>query len=171
MAYWKIISDGKVEHPGSCGHSPGGGMRNVLWRGVGAAAAVALLGGGCGSDSEPESPLLLEETATASGDGQTADAGAAVPDPLRIRVTREGRPQANITVTWSTSDGSLEPASGPTGNDGIATSTWTLGPIAGSQTAQAAVQDAIDSPVVFSATATPTTPPPPSPDPLRVDVQ
>ena len=142
-------------------------MRSVLWRGVSVAAVVALLGGGCGNDSEPEAPLLVERTPTESGDMQTADAGAALPNPLRVLVTREGTPQANVTVTWSTSGGSLEPASGPTDKNGLAVSTWTLGSAIGTQTAQAAVEGAIDSPIAFTATATQPPLPPPSPEPAR----
>ena len=126
--------------------------------------AVAALAGGCGGggDSQPSpSPLAVAKAPAESGDLQTGAAGQALTDPLRIIVTRDGVPEAGATVTWSTSDGSLNPVSGTTDADGFGSSTWTLGPDAGTQTAQAAVAGATGSPVTFSATATGSEPPPP----------
>jgi len=123
---------------------------------------VTALVGGCGSggDSTPNpSPLVLAKEPTASGDAQTGPVSQALPNNLRIVVTRDGSPQSGVTVTWSTVAGSLAPASGPTGGDGIAASSWTLGPTAGAQSAQATVAGATGSPVTFGATATAGAPP------------
>ena len=127
-----------------------------------ALGVVAALVGGCGGggDSTPNpSPLVVAKEPTASGDAQTGPVSEALPNNLRIVVTRDGSPQSGVTVNWSTATGSLAPTSGPTGSDGIAASSWTLGATAGAHTAQAAVTGATGSPVTFTATAT--GPPPP----------
>jgi len=113
----------------------------------------------------PVSPLALAQAPTGSGDGQTGPVGTPLGQPLRVMVTRDGVAQAGVTVVWKTGAGSLDPASSMTGGDGIASSSWTLGPNSGSQTATAEVIDATGSPVTFTATATATTPPPPTPPP------
>ena len=133
-----------------------------------ALGVVAALVGGCGGggDSTPNpSPLVVAKEPIASGDAQTGPVSEALPNDLRIVVTRDGSPQSGVTVTWSTATGSLAPPSGPTGSDGIAASSWTLGTTPGAQTAQAAVAGATGSPVTFSATATGGAPPPPPPPP------
>ena len=142
-------------------------MRGRSWIRAGVLGAVGALVAGCGGgggDLQPDqSPLVLAKAPSESGDQQSGAVGQALPDELRIIVTRDGAPQANVPVTWSTSDGSLSPASGPTDAAGIGASAWTLGPDAGAQTAQAAVQGATGSPVTFNATGTSAAPPPPSP--------
>jgi plastocyanin len=137
-----------------------------------ALGVVAALVGGCGSggDSTPNpSPLAVAKEPTASGDAQTGPVSEPLPNSLRIVVTRDGSPQSGVTVTWSTLTGSLAPISGPTGGDGIAASSWTLGPTAGAQSAQATVAGATGSPVTFSATAS-AGPPPPPPNTIAITV-
>jgi len=143
---------------------------------AGAQAAQAAVAGATGSPvtfsataTAGPPPLVLAKAPTASGDAQTGPVSEALPNDLRIIVTREGSPQSGVTVNWSTSTGSLAPTSGPTGGDGIAASTWTLGPTAGPQAAQAAVVGATGSPVTFSATAT-AGPPPPPPNTIAITV-
>lgn len=135
------------------------------------AVALAVVGcGGGGGDSNPNpSPLVIAKAPGASGDLQTGPVSNALPNDLQVLVTRDGNPEQGATVTWSTSDGSLDPPSGQTDASGIAASTWVLGPDAGSQSAQAAVQGATGSPVTFTATATSGGPPPPPP-PSTIDV-
>jgi adhesin/invasin len=72
-------------------------------------------------------------------------------------VTDAGAPSAGATVAWSTTvaGGSLDPASALTDANGVATSSWTLGTVSGSQTAQATLSGATGSPVGFTATAAP----------------
>lgn len=138
-----------------------------------ALGVVAALAGGCGGDggdSNPNpSPLVLAKEPTASGDAQSGPVSQALPNNLRIVVTRDGSPESGVTVNWSTSTGSLAPTSGPTGDGGIAASSWTLGATAGAQAAQAAVAGATGSPVTFSATAT-GPPPPPPPNTIAITV-
>jgi adhesin/invasin len=89
-----------------------------------------------------------------AGDAQTGPAGA----PLASFLVVEVRDQFNnlvpsATVNWATPDGgSFAPASGPTGVNGQAQTTWTLGPTAPSQTATATVGAL--APATFTATAT-----------------
>jgi plastocyanin len=142
----------------------------------GAQTAEAAVAGATGSPvtfsatAVGPSPLVLAKEPTASGDAQTGPVSEALPNDLRIVVTRDGSPQPGVTVTWSTASGSLTPTSGPTDDGGIAASTWTLGPTAGAQTAQATVAGATGSPVTFSATATGGAPPPPPPSTIAITV-
>jgi plastocyanin len=141
------------------------------------ACSLALLG--CGGDDDdggsgppPEEPLQVQAAPAPSGDGQTGAPGAALPEPLRVVITRASEPQAGVDVVWATpSGGSLDPATSASGADGIATTTWTLGPTAGAQTATATVADAEGSPVTFTATAEEDEPPPPPPPPADVTIQ
>ena len=129
-------------------------------------------GGGDGGSGPNQPPLVLAKAPSASGDLQTGAPSAALANDLRVVVTRDGAPQSAVAVTWTTAGGSLDPTSGQTDASGIAASTWTLGPSAGAQTAQAAVDGANGSPVTFSATASggPPPPPPPPPPPTTVGV-
>jgi plastocyanin len=145
-------------------------MPDRAWNWVGLLGITAALAAGCGGggsgggDTQPDpSPPVIAKAPTESGDAQTGPVGQPLPNELRVVVTQDGAPQANATVTWSTTGGSLDPASGATDAAGIGSASWTLGPDAGAQTAQAAVQGATGSPVSFSATATSVGPPPPPP--------
>jgi hypothetical protein len=114
-------------------------------------AAVA----SCGGDNSSPSDDTIAKAPTNSGDGQTAPVGQALADALRVLVTVDGEPQPGVSVTWSTTDGSVAPASVATDSDGIGATTWTLGPTAGAQTALATLEGAGGAPVTFTATATP----------------
>jgi plastocyanin len=135
------------------------------WLGV-AVCLLALIG--CGGDDDDggsgppdEDPLEVAATPTLSGDGQTGPVSAALPEPLRVVITRASEPQEGVEVTWATtSGGTLDPTTSATGADGVASSTWTLGPTAGAQSATATVTDAEGSPVTFTATAEGDAPPP-----------
>jgi plastocyanin len=135
-------------------------------------AAVCLLAlFGCGSDGDggsgppPEDPLEVQAAAAPNGDAQSGPPSAALPEDLRVAITRASEPQAGVEVAWATPQGgSLDPATSVSDADGIATTTWTLGPSEGPQTATATVADADGSPVTFTATAEVDEPPPPPPD-------
>lgn len=118
--------------------------------------AAALLAGACGSDNtSPESRPIVAKAATKSGDLQSGPVNLALPNDLRVVVTRDGAPASDVTVTWSTGSGSVAPTSDQTDLDGLSTSTWILGSTPGVVTASASVPNATGSPVTFSATATP----------------
>ena len=124
-----------------------------------AALGIVLLG--CGGDGggviTPPATTAVAKPATNNGDAQNGPVGQALGSPLQVLVTQDGTPTADITVSWSTAvgGGSLVPASGVTGANGIAMSGWTLGTVPGNQTAQAMVSGATGSPVSFTAQAAP----------------
>ena len=113
------------------------------------------LGTACGSDDTGpvQSPPVVAKTTTKSGDLQTGLVGTALPNTLRVVVTRDGEPASGIPVAWSTASGSLDPTSAETDAEGVSTSTWTLGDTPGAVSATAGVTNATDSPVTFTATA------------------
>ena len=98
---------------------------------VAAGAAMA----SCGGDSSTPSDDTIAKAPANSGDGQTGSVGQALANALRVLVTVDGEPQPGVSVIWSTTDGSLAPSSVTTDADGISTTTWTLGPTTGAQTA------------------------------------
>jgi Domain of unknown function (DUF1929) len=90
-----------------------------------------------------------------SGNGQNAGAGQKLANPAAVRVLDAANaPLASVTVTWAVTvgGGSVSPISGPTNAQGIATTEWTLGNLAGPQSLTATVSGL--TPVTFSASAT-----------------
>ena len=112
-------------------------------------AAVALAG--C-SDGTTPTPTLTA-SAVAGSDGQSTVAGVALPQPLRVLVQQGESPKAGVTVTWTTSAGTVTPTSSVTDPQGVAATRWTLGSTPGSMTATATVASAEGSPVTFHAAA------------------
>jgi plastocyanin len=117
---------------------------------------------GCGGDDgggnggTPPATTAIAK-ASPSGDAQTGTVGQPLAEGIRVSVTEDGQPLLGATVTWSTTaaGGSLAEPTTTTDNSGIATNTWTLGTVAGSQAAQASLSGASGSPLSFTATATP----------------
>lgn len=119
--------------------------------------ALAACGGGDDNGNDPpDDPLVVARTATASGNAQTGAAGTALPEPLRVLVTRGGTPVSGTAVAWAApgTGASVNPANATTDANGIATTTWTLPQAAGAATAAATVAGATGSPVSFTATGT-----------------
>lgn len=85
-----------------------------------------------------------------AGDEQTAAAGEALPQLLQVQVTWEGEPLAAEEVKWS-----FLPTTVLTGPDGIASATWSVGPVAGKQQISAGVGRFRNPAVSFTATVTP----------------
>jgi plastocyanin len=114
-------------------------------------------GGSDGDNGGTPPPTTAIAKASNSGDGQTGQVGQALGSPLQVVVTDGGAPAAGATVTWSTTapNGSMTPTSTPTDANGIASSSWAMGTVAGPQSAQATLSGASGSPVTFSATANP----------------
>ncbi|MCC7195415.1 MAG: hypothetical protein IT356_07670 [Gemmatimonadaceae bacterium] len=105
--------------------------------------------------------------ALVSGGGQTDKAGSTLANPVVVRVTAaDGGPAGGVTVTFAAGQGgTATPATVTTGDDGLAQTSWKLGPGAGAQTLTASVA-AVAGPagqVAASATALPL-------DPARLDV-
>jgi hypothetical protein len=88
------------------------------------------------------------------GDGQEAPVEEALPEPIVVEVqdafenTVEG-----VTVTWEVEEGSIDPGTSETGENGRTQASWTLGAEPGSVSGTAAVSGL--DPAVFSATAIP----------------
>src|SRR3989442_839555 len=90
----------------------------------------------------------------AGGDGQTGTVGTTLPTPLSVRVADQfNNPVAGVPVTWTpaSGSGSVNPPTSTSNASGIASTAWTLGTQAGTQTIQAT---GAGSPVNFSAIAT-----------------
>jgi plastocyanin len=126
------------------------------------ALAVAACGDDGGTGPQESDPVL----ARTSGDAQTADAGAALANPIVVTLTRDGSGLSGQTVTWSVTagGGSVTPPTSTTAANGQASTTWTLGATAGGNSLQATVAGATGSPVTFTATGEAVTPPPATAD-------
>jgi plastocyanin len=131
-------------------HIPAGPCVRIL------GVMATVLGAACGSgdDTGPvQTPPVVAKTTTKSGDLQTGLVGGALPNALRVIVTRDGEPASGVAVSWSTGSGTLTPSSNETDGEGVSSSTWTLGDTPGAVTATAGVTNATGSPVTFTATA------------------
>lgn len=117
---------------------------------------VVGLGAACSSDDQGpgQSPLVIEKPATKSGDQQTGPVGVALGNPLRVLITRDGEPVEDVNVEWVAGQGGSLSDEQESGEDGIASVVWTLGPDIGEQAVTASVQGATGSPLTFTATAT-----------------
>ena len=80
---------------------------------------------------EPDTGIATRFTLTAlSGDDQTGPAGAALPQPLRAKITSlEAERTQRLWVEWVVleGDGRVEPRNSFTDAEGIAETTWILG--------------------------------------------
>lgn len=88
-----------------------------------------------------------------SGGGQTASAGAALAQPVTVRLTAtDGQPLADaaVTVVASAGGGSVDPADGVTDAQGLFSFAWTLG---GGGAQSATVTSPGVTPLVVGATA------------------
>jgi hypothetical protein len=110
-------------------------------------------------------PVVFSATATSdvptaiemvSGNGQSAAVGAAVTNPLVVRVTdANDNPVANVSVAWTAVDGgSVSADNTATDAQGLAQVSRTLGLLPGQYTTTAAVDGLQGSPVTFVSTAT-----------------
>jgi hypothetical protein len=89
-----------------------------------------------------------------SGDNQTGAAGAKLPAPLVVEAVDDGgNPVAGVSVKWTTlaGGGGITPDTATTGADGKASADATLGPSGTAYTYQAAVDNLVGSPVVFTS--------------------
>jgi plastocyanin len=123
---------------------------------AGFAPAAALLtlaacGDSAGNNNGNNNGTEQLAKASPSGDNQQGNAGATLPDPLRVSVTKDGAAVSGKTITWQVTagGGSVNPTSGTTGGDGIATTVVTLGNAQMTITASSA--GVSGSPVSFTA--------------------
>src|SRR5258706_13827300 len=94
--------------------------------------------------------------ALSAGDLQSGVVGAVLPTAYAVAVRNVlGAPVPGVPVHWAAgpAGGSMNPATSATDVNGIASSTRTLGPGVGTQTATASVGGLSGSPVTFSANA------------------
>jgi plastocyanin len=95
--------------------------------------------------------------AAAGGSGASGVVGQPLAQAFEVRVTDEfGNGVPQVSVAWSVTGGggSIAPATGTTGDDGIASATLTLGGAPGTNTAQAESAGLTGSPVGFTAEGT-----------------
>ncbi len=93
-----------------------------------------------------------------SGDEQTGTVGEKLGEALTVRVEDQfGNRVSGATVTWTPQAGSASPTTSTTNPAGMASTEWTLGTTAGTQTLAASVEG-VGSPVTFTATAEPDDP-------------
>jgi hypothetical protein len=104
--------------------------------------------------ADPGPPATLE--VLSGGDQPDAVVGAALPQPLEVRVRNAfGATLADVRVVWSLAagEGTVTPTESLTDAEGVARAEWTLGTAAGEQQASAAVEGL--EPVVFTVQARP----------------
>lgn len=118
-----------------------------------ALAALTACGGEEGGGGEHRIDLGMW---TPSGNNQTDTVGHLLPKVIRVRVLVDSVPTAGFTVTFA--GGNVGTTSVVTNDLGQATTTWTLGPLAGTQFVTASLDGAHGSPVIFHATAVTGTP-------------
>ena len=111
----------------------------------------------CGEDTtqpEPETRVAVQ-----SGDNQSQTVGAALDNPVVVRVSQDGSGLSGASVAWTVTGGggSVSPTTSTTDSDGFASTVWTLGATAGANSLEASVSGATGSPVTFSATGEPGT--------------
>ena len=112
--------------------------------------SITLLGllTACGGGSDPtpppppQPPPVPASLAFVAGDNQTAEPGVAVPVAPKVIVRdATGRPVSGVAVAFviDSGAGSVSTPSTATGADGTASTGWTLGPVAGTNTLVASV--------------------------------
>ncbi|HEV8357257.1 MAG TPA: hypothetical protein VGQ17_10880 [Gemmatimonadales bacterium] len=125
---------------------------------AGGAGLAAGCGGGGTAPPPPPPPgsTVTMAKASTSGDGQAGPSGTTLPNPLRVVITQSGLPVAARGVFWTITPagGAVNPASGPTGSDGIAQTFVTLPGFATTSTITATSQGVTGSPVSFTAFST-----------------
>jgi Bacterial Ig-like domain (group 1) len=141
-------------------HAPRPRRTAPLSRALRAAAVIGILAA-CGNDgTNPDPNPPPTSMAVASGNNQSATAGAALPQPLVVRVAdaaNQGLPDIDVVWEVLTGGGTLAALITTTDADGLARVQYLLGPNAGTNRVRATVQNSTLT-TTFEATAT--APPP-----------
>ncbi|HEX2080131.1 MAG TPA: leishmanolysin-related zinc metalloendopeptidase [Longimicrobium sp.] len=139
--------------PGVTVAGAGGDSAIVTAAANGSATVTATSGSASGSVTVQVAQVATSLQKT-GGDGQTGAAGVALGTPLQVMVRdRLGAGVAGVTVSFSlVGGGSTSAASAVSGANGVASVTWTLGPLAGSTQLASATAAGL-APVQFTATA------------------
>lgn len=155
---WTAGGGGSVSETSTVTDAEG---RSSVLRTLGPAAGVETTE--ARSEGLAGSPVVFNHTVTAgnpsgvrvvSGNEQVGSPGQPLAQPLVVEVVDgSGNPVVSAAVTWvvTAGGGTLDPATGTTDENGRASTTWTLGPGIGANTAQAIVSGVGQA--VFSATA------------------
>jgi hypothetical protein len=88
------------------------------------------------------------------GDGQTGLPTTVLPTPIKVLVSdpyNNPMPGTSVTFVATSGGGAASPATVPTDSQGVASTSWTLGPVSGPQTLEARVTGVPAT--VFHATA------------------
>ena len=120
------------------------------------AAVVAVLACSAGDLMLPGNSRSVA-IAVVTGNNQAGAAGQPLADSLVVRVSDSlSRPVAQLRVAFvvTAGGGTVAPDTAVTGNDGRASSRWTLGPITGAQAVQARVVGSDMVQATFAATST-----------------
>jgi hypothetical protein len=114
---------------------------------------AGMLAIGCGSSTEPRKDTTPAAATPNITSTITGNAGAAISVPLTVTVTNAaGDPLDTVLVSFAASGGgAVSNPAARTGTDGKASTNWTLGPTAGTQTVTATVGAL--PPVTFTANA------------------
>jgi plastocyanin len=108
-------------------------------------AVIAAFGISACGDDEPAGPggggvtLVPAEN---SGADQLGSPGQTFGEPIRVQVLVDGIPTGGVPVRWTPSDGSVNPPTSDSGQNGIATTTWTLGGAASLKSGDGALSSA-----------------------------
>ncbi len=119
---------------------------------AGAAGFVLLLAACSDPAGPPDAPPADLTLSPGSGGNQDGRADRPLPEPLQVRVLRDGEPAAGVPIAWHTTDGALE-SSGATDAEGFATAVWTLPRRGGPAVARAQLANDEGTPVFFRAQA------------------
>lgn len=138
------------------------GRAAVSWTiGTTAGAAQTVTASAAGASTATFSATAVADVAAAlvllSGNNQQGQPSTALPAPIVVRVNDQfGNPVSPRTVDFvvTSGGGSVNPTSAPTGANGQAQTTWTLGPGLGAQTLEAQSGALTGAPVAISAAAT-----------------
>ena len=122
-----------------------------------AGTLFAVAGLGCSGDGGGGStPKLVPKTVTLAGNAQSSIAGTLLPSPISVTVLdQNGDAMTGVAVTLAvaTGNGTLGDSSLVTNVSGVASTTWTLGPTAGSQSVGVVVAGYTGTAPVFTASA------------------
>lgn len=125
---------------------------------AGAATITAGADGAAGAADITVVPGPVDTAYAHAGDAQTGPAGEPLADSLAVKVTDAfGNAISGATVTFTprSGSGSVGRTSVSTNSAGLAKTSWTLGPTAGTDSVDVAVTGLAGDPIVFTATATP----------------
>jgi hypothetical protein len=110
--------------------APAGGDSALITAAGNGAATITATAGQASGSVVAEVVQIATSSEKTGGDAQSGPAGQALGEPLRVRVRdRLNQPVAGATVAFAviSGGGTLSAYAVPTGPDGVAQTTWTLG--------------------------------------------